>query len=181
MAQLLIISQSFERLPFAVDGVTLSAELIDAQEGAAFISSMQSWNNFDPNMAEEIASDIRQDLMHAGCNMANLCEEDIIAAFPIETKLEANLVAKKLQELSDINALETTLFRGLLRALTNWIESGAKAAMPPPELIEFRKNLGHAQTEMAEAIGISPRQYIRYENGETRISGKMAKKIKALT
>ena len=110
MAQLLIINQSFGSLPFVVDGVALPAEQIDPQEGTAFLSSIQSWVNLDPNTAVGVACEIRQDLMRANCDMDNIYEEDIIAAFPIETKLEANSIAQKLQKLSDVSASETTLF-----------------------------------------------------------------------
>ena len=181
MAQLLIINQSFDKLPLAIDGVELPVKQIDPQAGMAFLSSIQPWSTLSPEMADGVAQEIRQDLLRASLNMNNISEEDIIAAFPIETKLEVNAITQKLQNLSDGDETNNPLFKGLLRAVSKWTNNRAAAAMAPSELIKIRKDLGYTQADMVKAIGISLRQYIRYEMGGTRISDKMAKKIKAVT
>ena len=167
------------------DALNTLPSLTDA---ASILSNCLDWHCMSVDQAEQMAQDIRVKLWRNVCCCHDLSTHDIIASYQVWSKHTAALISSKLVDLHKNSEMGGDLAMGLLLALDKWNQIQWYGEVRPDDLIKLRESYRPrnpsepkkiSQAFMAESLGISRRQYIRYESGETPVSNEMWLKIKA--
>lgn len=168
------IRNSYDKppLPVIIEGELFTVERPPHAEILKSLSTNVDWISL--STAESLAKvqEVKGIIKEMPGPNVRLSIEGIISAHEIRSNHEALQVSQAL--LSIRQSRQTAqITSGLLRALNKWHEIKVYGAIHPKRLREIRRLLGLTQREIAEILGVTKWQYLRYEcmpqnNDDTR-------------
>ena len=159
----------------AIDGEKLRRPNIDDNLAIQLMSRAHDWTSYTPNKADKVVREIVKFLSGEKYNIIIKGTAEIVKASRISSKKEAYNVIIKLSELTKLRGKQSGLEKGLFGSLENWSREQAFGSMFPEELKNLRKSTGQKITQqlVANELGITLRQYSRYEHGQTPVPQKV--------
>ena len=148
----------------------------------AVLSTLHDWWGYSDKEMKKTSSTIRVVLKRYLQTVPRITDHQIISSRIILNANEANLIIQRMLERDELKKKRGPYDLGLLKSLSRWSEYRAHGLIKPDELRTIRKAppLQYTQEQMARALGMTLRQYTKYEAGTCPIPDDKAYKIRGM-
>ncbi|MEG3619495.1 helix-turn-helix transcriptional regulator [Magnetovibrio sp. PR-2] len=169
------------------EAVSREIEKIDVHplrwdEALMVLAGQHDWWKYSEIQAKELGTEIKCVLEQSVKDAPSIDLTTIVSNRIVSTPQEANMIIQRLLKRDRAQAQRSALDLGLTEALANWSNYKAHGFLMPEQLKAIRKSppLNLTQEAMAREIGMTLRQYVKYEAGTTPIPDDKVERIRTL-